>query len=79
MRYFGKIIYVFSGICQLAKIALIIVLITFLAVIIRTWVFGSIGAFMVPLTVMVKKLILEPFPQTQLVAKLMGSADEDRA
>ena len=54
------------------------VLVTFLAVIIWTWIFGPIGAFMaLPLTVMVKKLFLEPFPQTQLVASLLGSADEE--
>ena len=55
------------------------VLVTFLAVIIWTWIFGPIGAFMaLPLTVMVKKLLLEPFPQTQLVASLLGSGDEDK-
>lgn len=54
------------------------VLVTFLAVIIWTWIFGPIGAFMaLPLTVMVKKLVLEPFPQTQLVASLLGSGDEE--
>ena len=54
------------------------VLITFLAVIIWTWIFGPIGAFMaLPLTVMVKKLLLEPFPQTQLVAALLGSGDDE--
>ena len=54
------------------------VLITFLAVIIWTWIFGPIGAFMaLPLTVMVKKLLLEPFPQTQLVASLLGLGDEE--
>ena len=53
------------------------VLMTFLAVIIWTWILGPIGAFMaLPLTVMVKKLLLEPFPQTQLVASLLGSGDE---
>ena len=52
------------------------VLVTFLAVIIWTWILGPIGAFMaLPLTVMVKKLLLEPFPQTQLVASLLGSGD----
>ena len=56
------------------------VLVTFLAVIIWTWIFGPIGAFMaLPLTVMVKKLLLEPFPQTQLVASLLGSGDEDKS
>ena len=55
------------------------VLVTFLAVIIWTWIFGPIGAFMaLPLTVMVKKLLLEPFPQTQLVASLLGSGDENK-
>ena len=55
------------------------VLVTFLAVIIWTWIFGPIGAFMaLPLTVMVKKLVLEPFPQTRLVAALLGSGDEDK-
>ena len=55
------------------------VLVTFSAVIIWTWIFGPIGAFMaLPLTVMVKKLLLEPFPQTQLVASLLGSGDEDK-
>lgn len=55
------------------------VLVTFLAVIIWTWILGPIGAFMaLPLTVMVKKLVLEPFPQTQLVASLLGSRDEDK-
>lgn len=54
------------------------VLVTFLAVIIWTWIFGPIGAFMaLPLTVMVKKLLLEIFPQTQLVASLLGSGDEE--
>ena len=54
------------------------VLVTFLAVIIWTWILGPIGAFMaLPLTVMVKKLVLEPFPQTQLVASLLGSGDEE--
>ncbi len=53
------------------------ILVTFLAVIIWTWILGPIGAFMaLPLTVMVKKLLLEPFPQTQLVASLLGSGDE---
>ena len=54
------------------------VLVTFLAVIIWTWILGPIGAFMaLPLTVMVKKLLLEPFPQTQLVATLLGSGEEE--
>ena len=55
------------------------VLVTFLAVIIWTWIFGPIGAFMaLPLTVMVKKLLLEPFPQTQLIALLLGSGEKDK-
>ncbi len=54
------------------------VLVTFLSVIIWAWILGPAGAFLaLPLTIMVKKLLLEPFPQTQLVAALMGSADED--
>ena len=54
------------------------VLVTFLAVIIWAWILGPIGAFLaLPLTIMVKKLLLEPFPQTQLVAKLLGAGDQD--
>ena len=54
------------------------VLVTFLAVIIWTWIFGPIGAFMaLPLTVMVKKLVLETFWQTQLVASLLGSGNQE--
>lgn len=54
------------------------VLVTFLAVVIWTWILGPIGAFMaLPLTIMVKKLLLETFPQTQLLASLMGSGDEN--
>ena len=53
-------------------------LVTFLAVIIWTWILGPIGAFLaLPLTVMVKKLLLEPFPQTQLIANLLGAGGED--
>jgi len=53
-------------------------LVTFLAVIIWTWILGPIGAFLaLPLTVMVKKLLLEPFPQTELVADLLGAGDDD--
>ena len=49
-------------------------LVTFLSVVFWTWILGPIGAFMaLPLTVMVKKLILESFPSTQLLAKLMSS------
>ncbi len=55
-------------------------LVTFLAVIIWAWILGPIGAFLaLPLTVMVKKLLLEPFPQTKIVADLMGAGDEDGA
>ena len=56
-------------------------LVTFLAVIIWAWILGPIGAFLaLPLTVMVKKLLLEPFPQTALVADLLGAGDgEDSA
>lgn len=54
------------------------VLVTFLSVVIWAWILGPVGAFLaLPLTIMVKKLLLEPFPQTQLVAALMGSASED--
>lgn len=54
------------------------VLVTFLAVVIWTWILGPIGAFMaLPLTIMVKKLLLETFPQTQLLASLLGSGDEN--
>ena len=54
------------------------VLVTFLSVIIWSWILGPIGAFLaLPLTIMVKTLLLEPFPQTQLIAKLMGSGSED--
>ena len=54
------------------------VLVTFLSVIIWSWILGPIGAFLaLPLTIMVKTLLLEPFPQTQLIARLMGSDSED--
>lgn len=54
------------------------VLVTFIAVVIWTWILGPIGAFMaLPLTIMVKKLVLETFPQTQLLASLLGSGDDD--
>jgi predicted PurR-regulated permease PerM len=50
------------------------VVVTFLAVILWSWILGPIGAFMaLPLTVMVKKLILESFSDTQLLASLMSS------
>ena len=52
------------------------VVVTFLAVILWAWIFGPIGAFMaLPLTIMVKKLVLETFPETQLLGKLISSGD----
>jgi len=49
-------------------------IVTFLAVVFWSWILGPIGAFLaLPLTVMVKTLVLEPFPETQLLAQLMGS------
>ena len=52
-------------------------LVAFLAVVFWAWVLGPIGAFMaLPLTVMVKKLVLESFDDTQLLAKLMSSGTE---
>ncbi|PZO61199.1 MAG: hypothetical protein DCF15_00590 [Phormidesmis priestleyi] len=54
------------------------VLVTFLAVIIWAWILGPIGAFLaLPLTIMVKELLLEPFPQTRLLADLMGVGNEE--
>lgn len=54
------------------------ILVTFLAVIFWTWVLGPIGAFLaLPLTVMLKKLVLEPYADTQLLAVLMGTEDDD--
>ena len=54
------------------------VLVTFLAVIIWAWILGPVGAFLaLPLTIMVKKLLLEPFPQTQIVADVMSPGSED--
>ncbi|MEO1386368.1 MAG: AI-2E family transporter [Cyanobacteria bacterium J06634_6] len=53
-------------------------LVTFLAVIVWTWILGPIGAFLaLPLTMMVKVLVLEAFPETQLLAELMGAGDEE--
>ncbi len=52
-------------------------LVSFLAVILWTWILGPIGAFMaLPLTVMVKKIVLESFPETQLFARLLSSERE---
>ncbi|MEM1256700.1 MAG: AI-2E family transporter [Cyanobacteria bacterium P01_H01_bin.21] len=51
-------------------------LVTFLAVIIWAWILGPIGAFIaLPLTVMVKKLLLEAFPQTQIIATLISAGE----
>ncbi len=51
-------------------------LVTFLAVVFWTWVLGPIGAFLaLPLTVMLKTLVLESFPDTAILAKVI-SADE---
>lgn len=56
------------------------ILVTFLAVIIWAWILGPIGAFLaLPLTIMVKNLLPEFFPQTQLIADLMGAGDESFA
>ena len=50
------------------------VVVTFLAVILWAWILGPIGAFMaLPLTLMLKKLVLETFSDTQLLASLMSS------
>ena len=55
-------------------------IITFLAVVFWAWILGPIGAFLaLPLTVMVKTLLLEPFPETRLLAQLMGSGSPDNS
>jgi AI-2 transport protein TqsA len=55
-------------------------IVTFLAVVFWAWILGPIGAFLaLPLTVMVKTLLLEPFPETRLLAQLMGSGSPDDA
>ncbi|MGP1383640.1 MAG: AI-2E family transporter [Thainema sp.] len=47
---------------------------TFLAVVFWAWILGPIGAFLaLPLTVMIKTLLLESFSETQLLAQLMSS------
>lgn len=52
-------------------------LVTFLAVILWAWILGPVGAFMaLPLTVMVKKLVLETFPETQLLGQLISSGSQ---
>lgn len=51
-------------------------LVTFLGVIFWTWILGPIGAFLaLPLTVMFKTLVLEAFPDSAILAKVI-SADE---
>lgn len=53
-------------------------LVTFLAVVIWTWILGPIGAFLaLPLTMMVKMLVLEAYPQTELIAELISSGEEE--
>ena len=53
------------------------ILVGFLGLIFWTWMLGPIGAFLaLPLTVMVKKLLLESLPDTQLLASLMSSNSE---
>jgi AI-2 transport protein TqsA len=55
-------------------------IVTFLAVVFWAWILGPIGAFLaLPLTVMVKTLLLEPFPETRLLAQLMGSGNPSDA
>lgn len=52
------------------------ILVTFLAVVFWAWVLGPIGAFMaLPLTVMVKTLLLETFDDTKLLAALLSPGD----
>ncbi|WP_088890873.1 AI-2E family transporter [Leptolyngbya ohadii] len=51
---------------------------TFLAVILWTWILGPIGAFLaLPLTVLIKKLALEAFPDGQILATLLGADEEE--
>ena len=53
------------------------ILVGFLGVVFWTWMLGPIGAFLaLPLTVMVKKLLLESLPDTQFLASLMSSDSE---
>jgi predicted PurR-regulated permease PerM len=55
-------------------------IVTFLAVVFWAWILGPIGAFLaLPLTVMVKTLLLEPFPETRLLAQLLGSGAPSNA
>jgi predicted PurR-regulated permease PerM len=51
-------------------------MVTFLAVLVWTWILGPIGAFMaLPLTVMLKKLVLDSFADTQGLSQLIGSRE----
>ncbi len=53
-------------------------IVTFLAVVFWAWILGPIGAFLaLPLTVMVKKLLLEPFVDTELLGELMSSGEQE--
>ncbi|HEY9878920.1 MAG TPA: AI-2E family transporter [Leptolyngbyaceae cyanobacterium] len=53
-------------------------LVTFLAVILWAWILGPIGAFLaLPLTVMLKKVFLETYEDSRILATLMGSDDRD--
>jgi len=53
-------------------------LIIFLAVIFWTWILGPIGAFLaLPLTVMLKKLVLEHYADCHLLAELIGAEEEE--
>ncbi len=53
------------------------IVVAFLGLVFWTWMLGPIGAFLaLPLTVMVKKLLLESLPDTQLLASLMSSSGE---
>lgn len=49
-------------------------LVTFLAVILWAWILGPIGAFLaLPLTVMLKKVVLETYQDSRMFAALMAS------
>ena len=53
-------------------------LVTFLAVIFWSWILGPVGAFLaLPLTVMIKKLVLESFPDSRLLGVLIGSEEPE--
>lgn len=54
------------------------ILVTFLAVIFWSWVLGPIGAFLaLPLTVMLKKLVLETHSDSRILATLIGEEDKN--